>query len=182
MAVAANEAMRHALLSEILTPCLVGAVALALGGCNASERGSGGVESAQASPAPEVDIDDLQDDASEWAGREVRIIGEIDDPSHGDHAFVIEGDDWVMADEVLVIAATPMHLDGTYLEDGEEVVVIGTVRVGDMPALERDVGWPISESMADEWEDKAIVVAHTVRSIRDGGEWLAEPAPSPSMR
>ena len=170
--------MRHALLPKILPP-LLGAVALGLGGCNALESDRRPDAAADAAPADEVDIDDLQDDPAEYRGREVRLVGEVDDPSYGDHAFVMQGDDWLFADEVLVVGATPMQLGGKNLVDGEDVVVTGTVWFGDMPGLEREVGWPIGESMADEWDDKAIVVARSVRSTESDAEWLET---EPSMR
>jgi hypothetical protein len=165
---------RHALTPEIFAPWLLGAVAIALGGCNALDGDRTQPEStAGASPQSEVDIDDLQDDPTEYVGREVRIVGEIDDPSHGDHAFVVDGDDWFFADEVLVLGTTPMRLGGEHLVDGDDVVVIGTVWVGDMPGLERELGWPIREGMADDWEDEAVIVAHTVRRADDGAVWTA---------
>lgn len=157
----------------LLRPTILCAVALALGGCNAVDRDRDPRAAADASPMPEVDIDDLQDDPAEHHGRDVRIVGEVDDPSYGDHAFVIQGDDWLFADEVLIVGTTPMRLGDEHLADGQDVVVIGKVWVGDMAGLEREVGWPIGENMADAWEDKAIVVARTVRATESGAEWNA---------
>ena len=72
-----------------------------------------------------------------------------------------------------------MRLRSDNLADGENVIIVGTVWVGDMPGLERELRWPIGENMADDWDDKAIIVAHSVTATDDGATWT-RPAPSSS--
>src|SRR5690606_23912633 len=95
-------------------------------------------------------------------GRQVRLTGEVDEV-FSDRAFELEGTGWAFDDDITVLARTSVQLAGAGLEDGDELIVSGTVRPMVVAEVERELGWDLSPELEVRLKERPVLVADSIR-------------------
>ncbi len=114
-------------------------------------------------------VEDVAEEPFDYAGKQVTLVGEVDNV-FGERSFELEGNDWLFDEELLVVSKNAPRLGGRTIEDGDEVVVTGTVRMMTTD-VERDTGWDLSSEVEVEWEGKPVLVATSVRRVGEYDRW-----------
>lgn len=115
-------------------------------------------------------VEQIQEDTWRYLGETVTVVGEAGDV-HSERAFELEGDDWIFDEEVLVVAKSPVRLAAQRVAEDDDVIVTGTVRRMNRDEINRELGWEIDQGLADDWADKPVIVASSVRSYEQTATW-----------
>lgn len=105
----------------------------------------------------DVGISDITSNPTQYAGQEVTLMGQIESTEQSGR-FLLEETDFAEGDDLYVF----MPAADIVLEEGDEVRVMGTVRIVD-PALREDIGDQIFDDFElDEIEGEEVVYATSV--------------------
>ncbi len=156
----ANGWLRRFLMSVGL---LVPALALAQGQPQKQSSQQKPQAAAQRSPGQMMDVEELNDNISRYAGKKVTVAGEIEDKLDA-RSFVIESGG-IFDDEIVVL--TPPGSKGLrplQLNEDADIVVTGTVRSYPVMELERELGWDLDPELEVELEGtRNYLVADNIR-------------------
>ncbi len=139
-----------------------------LAACDHSEPAA--TENTQSSP-PEVE--EIDDDLEHFVGRQVHVVGEVG-TTYSARAFEFEGLDWLFADEVLVLAKTPMMVGQRTFDTDDVLRVSGTVHNFSKAKLESKLGWRFEPAFEEEWNDRPIILASNIELVRSYAAWSDE--------
>lgn len=118
-------------------------------------------------------VDEVKETPERFYGRQVRLTGEVDEV-FSDRAFELEGTGWAFDDDITVLARTSVQLAGAGLEDGDELIVSGTVRPMVVAEVERELGWDLSPELEVRLKERPVLVADSIRRVRDQASWTPE--------
>lgn len=123
--------------------------------------GAGVSQAAEPTKGVNVTVSNILDDTAQYVGRKVTVNGEVEEVRNA-RAFVIEGDGFLMEDELVVVSADPPKPGtgeaGDFAED-DMVQVTGIVRLYSIADIEREVG-----KVTLEFDDpRPVLVADAVK-------------------
>jgi hypothetical protein len=123
-----------------------------------------------AEPATSITLDTLLDDPEAYLGTRVSVEGEVerlltDVVTDG---FDMSDDDFIFDEHVFVIGETMTVMDGLAINDEDNVLVTGTVRLWDSDLLLTDYGWAYDPDLyTDLNPDDIVIVADSVEIVED---------------
>ncbi|HWO24680.1 MAG TPA: hypothetical protein VNO30_38320 [Kofleriaceae bacterium] len=115
-------------------------------------------------------VEDIRDRPLRYLGRGVTVIGTVEQVL-GERAFELEGDGVVWPKKLLVLARAPVRFGPTQLEDGEELVVSGTVQPMAPEVIDQALGQSVDPVLAARYRDQVVLVADSVRLIETQARW-----------
>jgi hypothetical protein len=126
--------------------------------------GGGGVAAAQQEKSPEkppMSVDGIRDTTEAFAGKRVRFTGTVDRVL-GTRVLIFKDKDPMGKEHLLGITRRSIRLllgeGGTELKGGEEVLVTGVVRTGELPAIESELGVELDAGTEKRFREKPVVV------------------------
>lgn len=128
--------------------------------------GQGGVAAAQQakdkSPdKPPMSVDGIRDTTEAFAGKRVRFTGNVDRVL-GSRVLIFKDQDPTGKEHLLGITRRPIRQllgeGGAELKSGEEVLVTGVVRTGELPAIESELGVEVDAATEKRFREKPVVV------------------------
>jgi hypothetical protein len=115
-------------------------------------------------------IEQLKAAPSQYVGRSITLAGKVENVRNN-RSFTLEGDEWFVDDELLVVTKSPVKIGiGTEFQ-GSDVVVTGTVRNLVIAEIERDLGWDLEQELETRFRDKPVLVADSIRVVGDVARW-----------
>lgn len=130
--------------------------------------------------APGANVDAIKESPERFYGKTVRLAGEVDEV-YGDRAFELEGTEWALNDNIIVLTKTPVRFGGMALSSDDEIVVFGTVRPFVVADVERDLGWDIGSDVEVKISKRPVIVAETIRRVGEYGVWSVSGAPEAAL-
>ena len=111
-------------------------------------------------------ISEITDAPNNYVGNTVTVSGEVN-RIVGPRAFTIGGDDFIGGDELLVVSANAMpaiadRTTDNALVENDLIQVTGPVRMFDLAAFEKEIGFDLDNSLFGEYAGKPAVVAQSV--------------------
>lgn len=120
------------------------------------------------SPAnqPSLAVSDLLKNPNEFMGQRVKVLALVNN-NVNTHAMVVDQDDSIMGDEVLVVSKNALEPVGggggdVLFNEGNDVVVTGTVGRFDRQQLEQQLGVPLDPDTFARWNGRPYIVADNV--------------------
>jgi hypothetical protein len=112
---------------------------------------------------PPISVDKIRDDPDEFIGDRVRLAARVAE-LHGTRMFTVRDDDPVLKEQMLVITRRPIALgeENTTLKAGDEVLVSGVVRPGDIADLEAEFEVDLETKLENRFRGKPVLVASEV--------------------
>lgn len=114
---------------------------------------------------PPISVDKIRDDPDEFIGERVRLAARVAE-SHGTNMFTVRDDDPVLKEQMLVITRRPIAVllgeENTTLKAGDELLVSGVVRPGDIGDLEAELGVDLDTKLENRFRGKPVLVASEV--------------------
>lgn len=144
---------------DVTVRALLSALILAAA-CNSGKlpRPDGDVE-------PPVSVDGIVDHPEQFIGKRVRLTGRAAE-IHGNRMFTLKDDDPVLKEQMLVVTRRPLPRllgeEPTTLKPGDELLVTGIVRPGDVADIEAEMGLDFDTKLEDRFRGKPILVASEV--------------------
>lgn len=136
-----------------------------------------GEEPGAASPQVAT-VDEVKEEPGRFYGQQVRLTGEVDE-LFSDRAFELEGTGWAFDDNITVLTRSGVQFVGGGLERGDELIVSGTVRPMVVTEIEQELGWDLSPELEVRLKERPVLVAESIRRIRDQSSWSADGQPQP---
>ena len=123
-------------------------------------------------------VDNIADEPNQFYGKVVSVSGEVD-TVFGPTAFELEDQmDVIFDDQILVVTKKPVRFGSTGLSDDDFVLVTGTVRKYVRAEFEKEFSWDEGFStVLDEWNEKPVLVASSVRKMTEYGRWSERDEP-----
>ena len=118
-------------------------------------------------------VEDIEKQPGRHAGKIVTVSGEVAGIL-GPLAFELEGPGWLWDAEVIVLASKPVRLGGQSLEQGDELIVTGTVRRAVVAELERELGWDLESELEFMLPDKPVLIASNIRKVDETARWTVD--------
>lgn len=115
-------------------------------------------------------VEQVTEEPNRFIGERVRLSGEVDNV-YSAQAFELESDDPIFDNEILVLTKSPVMLAGETLDNGDDVVVTGTIRMLTVAVIERDLGWDLVSTLEARWQNKPIVVADRISVVEEFARW-----------
>jgi hypothetical protein len=144
---------------NVRVPALLCALALS------SACGSGKLPLPDGDVEPPISVDRILDDPEDFIGRRLRLSARVAE-AHGTRAFTLKDDDPVMKEQMLVVTRRPIGRllgeEQTTLKAGDELLVSGIVRPGDLAAIEAELGVDLEPKLEDRFRGKPVLVASEV--------------------
>lgn len=135
----------------------------------ADQAGAAGAEERQKKAAPmmTMDVQELNQNIDQYAGRQVSVAGEIEEKL-GPRSFILESGG-IFNDEIVVVLPTNVQgLKPQQLRDDADIVVTGTVRQMTVVEVERELGWDLNPEIEAEFEGtRSYLVADRIARQRD---------------
>jgi hypothetical protein len=129
-------------------------------GCAGTSSAAGGGET-----KPQISVDHILDRPGDFVGNRVRLSGDVAEP-HGERTFILQDDDAVRKELMLVVTRRPLSRllgeEKTTLRSGDEVLVTGVIRVGNLTDVEAELGVDIDAKLETRFRDKPVLVASEV--------------------
>jgi hypothetical protein len=125
--------------------------------------GHGGRAAAQEkSPdKPPMSVDGIRDTSEAFAGKRVRFTGNVDRVL-GSRVLIFKDQDPAGKEHLLGITRRPIRQllgeGGVELKGGDEVLVTGVVRTGELAALETKLGVEVDADTEKRFRDKPVVI------------------------
>lgn len=125
--------------------------------------GDGGRAAAQdKSPEkPPMSVDGIRDTSEAFAGKRVRFTGNVDRVL-GSRVLILKDQDPAGKEHLLGITRRPIRSmlgeGGVELKGGDEVLVTGVVRTGDLAGLEAKLGVELDADTEKRFRDKPVVI------------------------
>ena len=112
---------------------------------------------------PPISVDRIVDHPEQFIGKRVRLAGRIAEV-HGNRMFTLKDDDPVLKEQMLVVTRRPLPLgEGpTALKPGDELLVTGVIRPGDVADVEAEMGVDLDAKLENRFRGKPILVASEV--------------------
>lgn len=112
------------------------------------------------------DVETLNDDLSKYAGKVVRVSGEVEDKI--DSRSVVLESGGIFNDEIIVISGpNAKGTDIGALKKDAKVVVTGTVVMKPVADFQKEYNWTLSPQMTGEFTDtRAFLVADEITTVR----------------
>lgn len=139
----------------------------------ACDSGRPDVVSTPAEGEGTASVEDIKDEPARFIGKTVTISGEVEGVEEP-RAFRLAGAGWLWDDEVTVVTGQPVRLAGATLEEGDDVIVTGTVRRSVIADVEREVGWDLQPELEASIENRPFIVASSVRKVEEAARWTAD--------
>lgn len=115
--------------------------------------------------ATTIDLDDLEDDASQYLGKRVTITGEVQKVL-GPRLFTVDEENWIDFDgETLVLVPAPAIV---FVREDRPVTVTGTLRSFVKADVDHEWGWFNDEPRIEaEFTNRPVLVAESITSVGD---------------
>lgn len=136
----------------------------------ACNRGGGKNNGGTASPTDAPTVERIIEQPHQFIGKRVTLTGEVD-TVHGPQAFELEGEGLIFDEEILVLTRSPVRLAGDMLEDEDDVIVTGTVRMLVVADIERELGWDLDPALETQWQNKPVLVAEAISKVSEYARW-----------
>ena len=113
--------------------------------------------------AMKVNLDDLEDHASQYTGKRITVTGEIQNVL-GPRLFTVDEDDWIDFDgETLVLVPAPAI---AFVREDRPVTITGTVRPFVKAEVEHEWGWFNDQPRLEaEFTKRPVLVAESITSV-----------------
>jgi hypothetical protein len=113
--------------------------------------------------ATKVNLDDLEDHASQYTGKRITVTGEIQNVL-GPRLFTVDEDDWIDFDgETLVLVPAPAI---AFVREDRPVTITGTVRPFVKAEIEHEWGWFNDQPRLEaEFTKRPVLVADSITSV-----------------
>jgi hypothetical protein len=123
----------------------------------------------QQQPAQSVELNDLENNASTYMGKKVRVNAEVDEVL-GPRVFAIDEGGWldIFRPRKIVVVPAPM---AALVREGAAVTITGTVRPFVQAEFEREWGWFGESEMEVDLKDRTVIVADAV--VTENGTSIA---------
>lgn len=114
---------------------------------------------------PPISVDRILDRPERFIGDRVRLSADVAD-SYGNRMFTLKDDDPMMKEQILVVTRRPipplLGEERTLLKTGDELLVSGVIRPGDIADIEAELGVDLDAKLEDRFRGKPILVASEV--------------------
>lgn len=123
---------------------------------------------------PPISVDRIVDHPEQFIGERVRLAGRVAE-IHGNRMFTLKDDDPVLKEQMLVVTRRPLPLllgeDPTTLKPGDELLVTGVIRPGDVADIEAELALDLDTKLENRFRGKPIlVVSEAVRTdVKESG-------------
>lgn len=119
---------------------------------------------------PPRSVEGIVESSETLIGKRITVAGEVDE-IRGERAFVLQGNDWVFEDDILVVTSSPLRLAGIVPEEGDDLIVTGTVRTLDRALAEEVLGPEPDEELMARWDGKLVIMASAIDGIERRARW-----------
>ena len=110
---------------------------------------------------PPMSVDGIRDTSEAFAGKRVRFTGHVDRVV-GSRVLIFKDQDPAGKEHLLGITRRPIRQmlgeSGVELKGGDEVLVTGVVRTGELAALETKLGVEVDADTEERFRDKPVVI------------------------
>jgi hypothetical protein len=110
---------------------------------------------------PPMSVDGIRDTAEAFAGKRVRFTGHVDRVL-GSRVLILRDQDPTGKEHMLGVTRRPIRQvlgeGGAELERGDEVLVTGVVRTGDLAGIEAELGVDFDDDTERRFHDKPVVI------------------------
>ena len=110
---------------------------------------------------PPISVDGIRDTSEAFAGKRVRFTGHVDRVL-GSRALIFKDQDPAGKEHLLGVTRRPIRQllgeGGAELKGGDEVLVTGVVREGDLAGLEAKLGVELDADTEKRFRDKPVVI------------------------
>ena len=110
---------------------------------------------------PPMSVDGIRDTSEAFAGKRVRFTGHVDRVV-GSRALIFKDQDPAGKEHLLGVTRRPIRQllgeGGAELKGGDEVLVTGVVREGDLAGLEAKLGVELDADTEKRFRDKPVVI------------------------
>ena len=110
-----------------------------------------------------LDVEDVVDNPTAYAGRTVTLNGEVEETYMPGRAFSMTGGGVIAENEIVVLSKGQALMP---VEEGKTVSATGTIRayaVAELDQLESDLGWDLEPDLEAELQQvKAIMIADSI--------------------
>ena len=124
----------------------------------------GGVAAAQQAKSPEkppMSVDGIRDTTEAFVGKRVRFTGTVDRVL-GSRVLIFKDQDPTGKEHLLAITRRPIRQvlgeGGAELKGGDEVLVTGVVRTGELAQIESEFGVEVDAATEKRFREKPVVV------------------------
>ncbi len=128
---------------------------------------------------PPMSVDRIRDRPDEFVGERVRLTASLAEP-HGNRVFTLKDDDPMLKEQLLVVTRRPLPQllaeEQTTLRPGDQLLVTGVIRRGDLAAIESELGVELDPKLENRFRDTPVLVASEV--VRTGSK---EPDPPDTL-
>lgn len=107
-----------------------------------------------------VTVGDITENPTAYMGQNVTVSGEVEE-IYTTGAFTLDGGDWGMDDDLLVVGATAPRA----ITEDDLVQVTGEVRQFTLVDVERDLGADLDDEVFARWENRPVVVAQSTQLL-----------------
>jgi hypothetical protein len=144
-------------LTGSLTALPMLALLLSFSGCK-----SGKLPLPDGEVEPPISVDRIRDDPDDFIGDRVRLSTEVAEVQ-GTRILTVKDDDPLLKEQMLVLTRRPIGAllgeEKTTLTPGDELLITGVVRPGDMADLEAELGLDLDTRLENRFRGTPVLVA-----------------------
>ena len=111
---------------------------------------------------PPISVDGIRHNPEQYIGDRVRLTAQVAE-SHGLRMFTVKDDDPVLKEQMLVVTRRPIAVllgeERTTLQAGDQILISGVIRPGDIAAVEAELGVDLDTKLENQFRGKPLLVA-----------------------